>query len=241
MAFKTLQSYNELEQFVLKAGFLPYFAGPIKGYSVEELTRDDLLWDLEDGPWEWKGQVLRLMTCAYGKFSGRRAAYISLDLLPHYINYRRYTYSHFNKTPDREGDMRLVGILQEHESLLSRDFKRLAGFTSSGRSKLTPLDKLTNKAAAGNTQGKTGFDTSMARLQMAGYITIADFEYDIDRHGTPRGWGIARYTTPEALYGNEIADCDVDPWESFNIMQNRLLSLDIPGADIKSINKLIDF
>ena len=30
---------------------------------------------------------------------------------------------------------------------------------------------------------------------------IADFEYNIDRHGNPYGWGVARYTTPEALYG----------------------------------------
>ena len=32
-------------------------------------------------------------------------------------------------------------------------------------------------------------------------LVIADFEYSIDRHDNRYGWGIARYTTPETLYG----------------------------------------
>ena len=38
-------------------------------------------------------------------------------------------------------------------------------------------------------------------------VVIADFEYNIDRHGRPYGWGVARYTVPERLYGSLDAGC----------------------------------
>ena len=49
---------------------------------------------------------------------------------------------------------------------------------------------------------------------MATLIVVADFEYQLDRHGQPYGWGIARYTTPEALFGDGIALPDRTPEES---------------------------
>ena len=39
---------------------------------------------------------------------------------------------------------------------------------------------------------------------MQTYLCIADFEYELDKHGKPYGWGVARYTTPEALYGRAL-------------------------------------
>jgi hypothetical protein len=92
-------------------------------------------------------------------------------------------------------------ILVEHESLLSQELKKASGFTLSRR-----------RSPEGN-DGST-CDTLIARLEMATYVCIADFEYKISRSGQSYGWGVARYCTPEAMYGSGIALCDRTPEES---------------------------
>ena len=52
--------------------------------------------------------------------------------------------------------------------------------------------------------GNTGFDTVITRLRMRTYITIGDFVYSQDKFGRPYGWGIAKYTTPEAQLGPDF-------------------------------------
>lgn len=233
-----LASADDLEKLVLQVGFLPYFAGSIKGFSVEELTSPSLLWELKDGPWSWKGEIVRRWNCAYGKFSRRKAAYISLDLFPHYLNYRRYIYTHYNKSTDYDTDSRLLALIKENESLLSRELKKLAGLTRPRTSGLSPLEKITGgKRPAADA----GFDPAMARLQMGGQVVIADFEYDTDNKGNQRGWGIARYTTPEALYGDNIASAGCEPFESYDIIYERIASLGIPGISRREIDRMINF
>lgn len=46
----------------------------------------------------------------------------------------------------------------------------------------------------------------MTFLQMQCYVNIADFEYARDKRGKEYGWGIARYTTPEAFFGREFCE-----------------------------------
>lgn len=236
MNFRPLKSADDLEQLVLRAGFIPYFAGVIPGFSVEEATDPDRLWNLEDGPWEWKGIVLRRMNVAYGHFARRKAAYVSLEILPDFLNFRRYCYSVFNKRTDTDRDSEVLETLRLHESLQSREIRNLCGFGRRRQSGLTPLEKLTGPKAS----RPSGFEPLMTRLQMGGWVTIADFEYDTDSKGNRRGWGIARYTTPEALYGNGIV-AKADPWESFERIQKHLMTLGIDGADEKSTSRLINY
>lgn len=236
-----LQSADDLESFVSQAGFVPYFAGRAPGYSVEELTAPHLLWDIDNGPWEWKRTILERFNCAYGKFCKRRAAYISVDLLPYYINFRRYMYAHYNKSTDYMLDAKVLDTLRSHESMLSRELKQACGFTRPRAPRLSPQDRLLGVKAPRPEALHTGFDSVMARLQMAGLIVIADFEYDVDSHGNEHGWGIARYTTPEALYGKGIVPRSKDPWKSFDHIVNRLASLEWPGLDPKTANQLIIF
>jgi len=63
-----------LEELILQVGFLPFFRNEISGFSVEEHTPRKLWFsNHEDGPWEWKGPVIRNGNCAYGKFlTGKR-------------------------------------------------------------------------------------------------------------------------------------------------------------------------
>ena len=39
--------------------------------------------------WEWKGEILRESGCAYGKFFGGKAAFVSRAWWPDMCNYRR--------------------------------------------------------------------------------------------------------------------------------------------------------
>ena len=99
-----LRSAEDLERAVLKLGFLPFFKNRIEGFSVEEMTPPEL-WFAEgtDGPWEWKGPVVRNWNCIYGKLFGGRAGYVSLEWLPDLANCRRANYG-FDMTPlDGEG------------------------------------------------------------------------------------------------------------------------------------------
>ena len=38
---------------------------------------------------------------------------------------------------------------------------------------------------------------------MQTYVNTADFVYMRDKHGNPYGWGVAEYTTPEAMFGDD--------------------------------------
>ena len=219
MATLQLKSADELERAVLDVGILPYFACGIEGYSVEEMCVPDLLWDLDAGPWIWKGDVARRCTCAYGKFLHRKAAYISLELLPHFINYRRYIYCCGNPA-DIKRDRELLKYLQDNESLLSREWKELGGFVNKPRPKQSPLEKIVDTTPCKST--KSIFDNIVTRLQMGGYVVIADFEYRYDAKGDRQGIGIARYTTPEALFGKDIILQGMLPTQSLDIIIKRL-------------------
>ena len=38
---------------------------------------------------------------------------------------------------------------------------------------------------------------------MQSYVIIADFEYKYDKNGNRYGWGIAKHSTPERLFGEK--------------------------------------
>lgn len=228
-----------LERRAVEIGILPYFRCGIPGFSIEEMTPEHVLWDLNDGPWIWKAEIARRGCCAYGKFLRRKAAFISLELLPYFLHYRRYIYNRYRKANEADSDIRLLDAIRSHESLLSRELKELCGYTRPRR-RLSPQEQLA-AAAEGHVREKAadaGFDAAMARLQMAGLVVIADFEYGRPGH---RGWGVARYTTPEAMYGSDIILCKGDPWQSFNRLHSHLAALDWPGATPKTIDRLINF
>ena len=182
-----IDSPAALEAAVLELGFLPFFKNSIPGFSIAERTPPEL-WFAKDreGPWEWKGPVLRGGRCAYGKFFRGKAVYVALEWLPDLANYRRDGYD-FDARCD-EGmaswhERRLYETLCAAGSMRSRELKETCGYGS---------------------DGMRGFDQVATRLQMLTYLCIQDFEYELDRHGHPYGWGLARYTTPEALYGRKL-------------------------------------
>ncbi len=183
-------SMEELAAAVKEFGFVPFFANEIEGFSLEEHIADGC-WYYDSDPWdawEWKGPVIRKSKCAYGKFLGNKAVYISAEWFPDFANYRRDGYDFDARYEDGLAsyhDRQLYECIQEHEPVTSTRLKQLAGFTKGG---------------------KKGFDTILNRLMSECYVLTSDFVYQMNRHGVPYGWGIAQYATPETFFGDAFSD-----------------------------------
>ncbi|MCM1153703.1 MAG: hypothetical protein NC328_08660 [Muribaculum sp.] len=219
----------DLQERVGLYGFLPMFRCGIKGYSVYEATPH--FWtDNDDGPWEWKGPVIRDGECAYGKFFNRKSVWISRDWLPDFINYRRTKHLAPNDDVAALDEIVLQTISSEGK-ITSKVIAELLGLT--GRRRTRKEGDLVDNTPVGE---KVNLDPILSRLMMEGRIVIADFIYNIDKRGNRYGWGIAKYSTPENLYGNIKADRA--PQESYVRMYAHLKKM-VPVATDVQIKKLL--
>ena len=144
------------------------------------------------------------------------------SIFPDFANYRRDRYdfdaryddglaSHKNKV--------VYNTVAEHGALLSKELRRLCDYRKGG-----------NK----------GFETVITRLQMQTYINISDFVYMRDKFGRTYGWGVAKYSTPEELFGYEAVTAAYrrEPLESKERILAHLSGI-FPEAAPEQIWKLI--
>ena len=189
---KRIRSLEDIEKTVEEQGFLPFFANDIADFSLEERIDGKFWFTGFDGPWEawdWKGPIARRKNCIYGKLFNKKAGFVSREWYPDLANWRRdgYDFDALYDDGKASHDDKLVYDMvdQREDSVLSKELKKLGGFRKGG---------------------KKGFDTIITRLQMRSYVSIADFEYQMDRCGRPYGWGVARYSTPEAQFGEALME-----------------------------------
>lgn len=221
---QSLTTPDSVHALIQKWGFLPFFRNSIAGFSIEDHTPPTLWFGETDGPWEWKGPVIRMGDCAYGKFFANKAGYISAEWLPDFLNYRRDGFdfdSRYECGKASRRDLNIYDAVSRYGTILSKKLKSLCGFTKAG--------------------GEKGFDGAITRLQMQGYICISDFEYMIDKRGNQYGWGVARYSTPEELFGYDFTSSAYgrDPLESRDRIIAHIKNLfpTAPNAEILKIIK----
>lgn len=206
-----IDSKQTLEEAALKFGILPFFSNPVKGLSVYEMTTPGLLFggNIDEGCWEWKGPVLRHKTLAYGKFFRRKAGFVSLELLPDFINYRRGIYP---VKPDSTEEM-LLEIIRENDSMTSTELK---SYIFGSRSKTRKWNDLPEMDIPIIEEPKhKSLEGPLQRLQMSGRLLIADFEYKRTKKGERYGWGVARYSTPELHFSDKLVKLkEMTPEES---------------------------
>ena len=223
MRFRELRGPEDIVALTAELGLLPFFAGDISGFSVEECCPPELWFSEEaDGPWEWKGPAARSGQCVYGKFFGGRAGFISKEWFPDFANLRRDGYDFDARYEDglaARKDKEVYDTLTEHGTLLSKELKRLCNYRKGGN---------------------RGFDTVITRLQMQSYVTIGDFVYLQNKYGQTYGWGVAQYTTPEAQFGYDFVTSAYrkDPAESKVDILTHLKSI-LPDADETQLLKLM--
>ena len=228
-----IASREQLEKTALHYGMLPFFANRIAGFSVEEMAAPGMLFGEERddyGCWDWKGPVIREMNLAYGKFFRRKAGFVSLDLLPDFLNYRRAAYPVEPDSPEAL----ILDTIRRHEALTSTELKRMI-FGSPSRKRrdgelVDTLDAVKPK--------RHSLEGPLQRLQMGGYVVIADFEYKYTAAGERYGFGVALYTTPEALYGKSIARTDRSLSQSLACLI-RKLSEKLPQVSTGLLDQLL--
>ena len=217
-----IRTRADLVRAVEQFGFVPFFKNRIQGFSLAEHAAPETWFSDEEGLWEWKGPVIRETGCAYGKFFGGKAVYISREWFPDFANFRRDGYDFDALWEDgkaRHADKALYELLEPHAPITSRALKDLGGY---------------------GKEGRKGFDQSITRLQHLGYVLISDFVYDLDRQGKPYGWGVAEYSTPEKHLGRDFRRKVYrrTPEESFERVLNHLKEI-LPNASEKALRQLL--
>ena len=220
-----IRTKADLIQAINEYGFLPFFENSIDGFSIEEHIDPGCWWHSDTGEWsawEWKGPVIRETGCAYGKFFEKKACYISPEWFPDFANYRRDGYDFDARYDDglaQYRDKLLYDLVEQNAPVISKRLKQLGNYKKGG-----------NK----------GFDTIITRLQAQGYVIISDFVYMKDKYGTPYGWGVAEYSTPEAFMRGGFTDkvYSRSPEESYERLLEHFTRL-FPNEDIGKLKKFL--
>ncbi len=216
-----IHSCPELMDYIDKVGFLPLLDMGIGEWSAEAVLDEDCQYvALPDGGWEWplwewKADIIRESGCAYGKFFGQKATFITREWWPDFCNYRRS----IHPRPE-EGSIEdtILEILSLNGSMITRELRKACGFTG---------PKMRSK-----------FDGYVSRLQMGGWMVTEDFVYPHDKHGRKYGWGWSLLTTPENLFGREACHLDRTPEESYRRLTDHFHKI-LPELTDKEIEKLI--
>ena len=222
MRFSKLRSAEDVIRLVQEIGFLPFSANEICGFAVQECCPPERFAAVFGGPWEWKGPIARSKKCFYGKFFKGKMGFISLEHFPDFANYRRDGYDFDSRCDDGlvpYKDKYIFDTVKKDGSVLSTDLKALCNYRKNGN---------------------TGFETIITRLQMETYLCIPDIFYMQDKNGKPYGWGVAQYSTPEAIVGYKVVSSAYKrkPQESLQkIIQH--LSCVLPDVPQSQIEKLI--
>ncbi len=224
MKLKTIKSPDDILKIISETGFLPFFANDISGFSIEENIAPQYWFSGEtDGAWEWKGQLAKSGECVYGKLFRGKAGFVSREWLPDLANYRRDGYDFEGFYEDGHANYKDKDVYDEIEkqgAVLSKELKRRLNYRKGG-----------NK----------GFDTVITRLQMQTFVCVADFEYMRDKRGREYGWGVAKYTMPESIFGADfvLSAYDRKPLESKERILNHLRKI-LPRASEKQILRILN-
>ncbi len=216
-------SKKDIIEIVEYLGFLPFFKNNIEGFSIEEMCPRELWFSKDvDGPWEWKGPLIKEGGFLYGKLFCGKAGFVAKRFVPDLVNYRRDGYDFDSRFDDELAsykDKNIFDTIDENKILLSKELKRICNYTKNGN---------------------VGFETVTTRLQMQTYVCVNDFVYMRDKTGKEYGWGVAEYTTPEHLLGYDFVRSAYKrkPLASKEILLTHLKTV-LPEADEKDIERII--
>lgn len=235
-----ISTRHELEERACHYGVLPFFRNHIKGFSVEEMTLPGLLFGGNefDGCWEWKGPVVRGRSLAYGKFFRRKAGFVNLDLLPHFLNFRR---NMFPVKPDSTDEM-ILEIVELNDRMSSTDLRQSLNGSPRRRTAFDlpslEADFSRSKASLEGRLKRHQLESPLQRLQMGGWLCISDFRYKQTGRGERYGWGVAEYSTPESLFERDSLLTDLSPSESLEYILD-YVSRRLPGVSRLNLLKLL--
>lgn len=220
---------------MLEYGILPLFNCCVPGLSASEMTPGGLWFsDVDDeglGLWGWKAPVIRGRKCAYGQFFAGKKGFVSLDLLPDFINWRchRWGTKDENKTAMEEIVLEVLGVAGQ---MTKAEIRTAMGYGYKRQSAADPVDLRAEK--------KLPLDPILSGLQKQGRVIISDITPRINRLGDEDkyGWQVAHFARPEDIFGRENLRAERTAEESKEKITDHLSSI-LPGVDRQLIEKLI--
>ena len=207
-----IDSPESMYSLIKEMGIVPFFANPVKGWSVQENTAHDF-WFTEEqlGPWDWKIDCVREGDIAYGKFLfGGKSSFASRRWYLELMNWRR---SLGKYTPS--------GMAAEVLDLIRKE----------GSSDIRTLRRHFSVR-------KNAMDALLTKLEAGTWIVIGDFQRVYsgpDLHYS--GWQTAAFCTPEDLF--DSAPASRPPGESRELLAG-LLAEHAPGISPKTISRILD-
>lgn len=227
---RCIHTVEELKKKIDEWGFLPFFAGEIPGFSVEEMTDPSAWWtnDPASDPWEWRQQITRERQIAYGKFFNRKAGFISRRWFPYFANYRRDGYDFDARWDDEMASYRqkkIMDLFTEEEG---------------GREDRELMTAVVRQQAGFGKGGEKNFEGTLAGLEMLTYLICCDFRQKKNKRGEYYGWHCAVYSTPEHVFGREwvTSEYSEDPEESRDKIEEQVRKL-FPDATESQILRTI--
>ncbi len=230
---RRLKSPGELEDWIEKVGFAPYFAGDIPGFSAEEMVSPDYWWtgNAAQDPWEWREAVAANHRVAYGKFFAGRAGFISREWLPVFANARRDGFDFDGRWQSGAASRREKAIMEHFMDVESEDEPVFngAGILSTELKKLAGFGK----------GGEKNYPGILTGLQMQLYLVIGGFRRRENKRGEPYGMAVSVMQTPESIwgYGTLSAAYGEAPADSWQRIFDRVKAL-FP-ADDEAVARLI--
>jgi hypothetical protein len=218
-----IDTKRQLCALIDEIGFITLFENKIPGLSVFEITKRKYWFegDPENDPWEWREQIAAEGKIAYGKFFGRKSGFISKELVPAFVNFRRNGYD-FDSLYEE-------GLASRKSNLIMNLFEK---------ENLIPSYEIRKRAGFGKN-GEKGFEGALAALQMQTYLTVRGFERKRNRAGEEYGWSTALYSTPETLFGEDFvrSEYGADPKSSKEKILNRYIEKieDLPEDKISEL------
>lgn len=231
---RRLRSAADLTAWVRMIGFVPFFAGDIPGFSVEEHTASNAWWtgDPATDPWEWREIVAAEHAVAYGKLFDGKAGFISLEWLPRFANARRNGWDFDGKWQNGDASHRERAIMVHFVDPESEDAPVFTGAS-------IPSTELKRMAGFGKG-GEKNFPGILTALQMQLYLVIGGFRRRKNRRGDEFGMPVSVIMTPESIWGYDTvtAAYDESPADSWRQIFEHARAL-APGADEDDIVRLI--
>ena len=219
---KAIVNDTTMIEAVREYGFIPFFAGRIPHFSVEELTPKEYWFDGEEdtlGPWDWKIACVQAGDIAYGKFLWNgKAAFATVEWYRELMNWKRA-----RSKPNPAGEM-ILDYLEKHGSVSIREVRGLLGV---------------KKSAA---------DAAVSRLMSQCRVLTGDIARVYRGPNLSyKGWQLSSFCTPEALFsedqsgfaafpgfpmenGGDPLHTDNSPEESRDLLVDHILEL-FPGTD----------
>lgn len=236
---KPLRTADELRERVIELGFLPFFRNKIPGFSVQEMADPRLWFTDEPGPWDWKGPVVRSGDVAYGKLFRGRAMYVSREWYPMLARWRRESHPVGGLQDTGISPSLVLRAIDENGGMVSKELKKLFDAVKRRRGANDLVD-LTGLAEMEYKINRGSLERALDILMMGCHLVISDIEYARTRAGVAYGWGLARYDTPEHIFGDNFMEpvTDINPIEAREKIVTHLQHV-CPQATRKNLEELV--